>query len=295
MIGEISALSGALCWAVSAVLYKKALQNVNYFAANLVRTGFAALSLLFILPATQYRSSIVTFNLLALIVISSIIGLGIGDTFYFIGLKKIGVSRTQSISSSFPLYTMILATLFLNEKLTLAVIIGTPLIVLGITIITLSQNKKSDTVSKGKVAVLGVISSIIAALCWGIGLTFLKVVLNEGTIDPIFATFISRIGILPFLLFTVVAAGESHRLRKLTRIDVAILAAAGMLSLGLGGIFLFVSLTLIDASIAIPLSSISPFLSLILASLYVGEKLGAKIVIGTSLIVTGIIFLTFYA
>jgi uncharacterized membrane protein len=101
--------------------------------------------------------------------------------------------------------------------------------------------------------------------------------------------------ILPFLFFAVVATGESNQLRKLAKNDIIILAIAGMLGIGLGTIFLFISLALLDASIAIPLSSISPFLSLMLASLYAGEKMRVKIVIGTSLIVAGIILLTFYA
>jgi uncharacterized membrane protein len=153
---------------------------------------------------------------------------------------------------------------------------------------------KGITNPTGTVKRSGVISPIIAAVFWSIGLITFKLVLNYGNIGPIFLTFISRIAILPFLFFAVVATGESNQLRKLAKNDIIILAIAGMLGIGLGTIFLFVSLALLDASIAIPLSSISPFLSLMLASLYAGEKMRAKIVIGTSLIVTGIILLAFY-
>ncbi|MCW3975522.1 MAG: DMT family transporter [Candidatus Bathyarchaeota archaeon] len=295
MIGEISALFAAICWAVAAVLYKKALRNTNILVANLVRTVFAALLLLVIFSATQGQSSTITFNQLALIIIAGIISVITGDTFYFMGLKKLGVSRTQSISSSYPFYSMLLAAMFLNEELSFTIAIGTPLIVVGIILVSLSKNERNDTNPNGTVKRSGVISPIVAAVFWSIGLITFKIVLNYGNIDPIFLTFISRIAILPFLFFAVVATGESNQLRKLAKNDIIILAIAGMLGIGLGTIFLFVSLALLDASIAIPLSSISPFLSLMLASLYAGEKMRPKIVIGTSLIVTGIILLTFYA
>jgi len=295
MIGEILALSAALCYAVSAVLYKRALRNIRYLPANLVRTVFATLLLLAILPATQYHSSTITFDQLALIVIGSVFNLAIGDTLYFVGLKKIGISRTQPISSSYPLYSMLLAAMILNEGLTFAVAIGTPLVVVGIALVSLTKNEKNNIALNSGATHLGVTSSIIAAVSWSIGLTVIKMALNDPNVDPIFATFISRTAALPFLLFAVVAAGESNQIRKLTRVDVTILAAGGMLAIGLGGILLFSSLALIDASRAIPLSSTTPLFSLVLASIYSGEKVGTRIVVGTILIVTGIILVTFYA
>jgi drug/metabolite transporter (DMT)-like permease len=130
MIGEISALSAAFCWAVAAILYKKALRKTNIFVANLVRTLFAALLLLVIFSLTQGQLSIITYKQLALIIIAGIIGVVIGDTFYFLGLKKLGVSKTQSLSSSYPFYSMLLAAIFLNEGFSFTVAIGTPLIVI---------------------------------------------------------------------------------------------------------------------------------------------------------------------
>jgi len=295
MIGETLALSAALCYAVAAVLYKKALGNISYLSMNLVRTVFATLLLLATLPATQYHSSTITFNQLALIVIGSVFGLVIGDTLYYVGLKKIGISRAQPISSSYPLYSMFLAAVILNERLTLPVAAGTPLVVVGIALISLNRNEKNDATLNSGATKLGVTSSIIAPVFWSIGLALIKMALNYPSIDPIFAAFISRMTALPFLLFAVIAAGELNQIGKLTRVDVTIPAVGGMLEIGLGAILLFSSLALIDASRAIPLSSTYPLFSLVLASIYSGEKVGAKNVVGTMLIVAGIILVTFLA
>jgi len=294
MIGEICALLAALCWAVTPVLYKKSLRNVSYLPANLVRSVFATLLLLAILPATRYDSSTITLNQLALIIIGSIIMLVIADTLYFIGLKKIGVSRTQPIASSYPLYSMLLAAVVLNEEIKFAVAVGTLLIVLGIAIVSLTKNENYNAPNSATMR-FGVASSIIAAVLGGIGLIIFKMALNDVNINSIFVAFISRIAVLPFLFLAVVAAGELNQIEKLTKTDVTFLAVAGMLGIGLAGIFLFLSLALIDASRAIPLSSISPLPSLILASIYAQEKVGTRIVVGTVLVVMGIILVTFYA
>ena len=151
MIGEILALSAALCWAISAVLYKKALYRFGYYATNFIRTFFATIFILGILPVIHPFSLTLTFNLLILLFIGSVFNLIIGDTFYFRGLKKMGVSRTQSIASSYPFYSMILAAIFLKEGVTTPVIIGTPLIIGGIALISWSQYKENESNSEGMV------------------------------------------------------------------------------------------------------------------------------------------------
>jgi len=188
-----------------------------------------------------------------------------------------------------------LAAIILSESLTFAILIGTPLIVVGIALISLTTNDKNDGASTRVSPLRGVVASIAAAIFWSVGLTAYKVALSGGHIDLISANFLRTTAILPFLLISVVAAGESKQLKKTTRFDVGALASAGILALGVGGTLLFISQTLIENSRAIPLSSISPLFSLVLASHYSGEKVTTRIAIGTILIVAGVILVTFLA
>nr|MDO8100814.1 DMT family transporter [Candidatus Njordarchaeota archaeon] len=295
MIGEIAAISAAFCWALSAVLYKKVLGKVGYMTTNLVRAAFAALFLLLIVPVSLslYQSPALTSNELAVLVFGALTNLFIGDTFYFMGLRKIGVSRAQPISGSYPLFSMLLAAIILSETLTFAILIGTPLIVAGIAMVSLTNNEKKNGAPAGLSPFRGVVASIGASIFWSVGLTAYKVALSSGQIDLISANLMRTVAILPFLILSVVATRESKQLRKITRADVSALAAAGILALGIGGTLLFISQTLIENSRAIPLSSISPLFSLVLASHYSGERVTTKIVIGTILIVTGVILVTF--
>jgi DME family drug/metabolite transporter len=298
MIGEIAALSAAFCWALSAVLYKNALQRTGYLAANLVRSAFAVLFLLFALPFVYTQSFLLTQNEYAILSIGGITNLVVGDTFYFIGLKKVGVCRAQPISSSYPLYVMLLAAIVLGEPLTSVVLIGTPLIVVGIVLISLSKNER-DPSSGSNSRVQGLSSSLAAAIFWSVGLVCYKLaLLDHQSFDPAFTAFVTAFRttvILPFLLVLVVAGRESKEVTKLSKKAVATLAAAGIIALGVGGILLFTSYSLIDANIATPLSSISPLFSLALARHYSGEEATVRIILGAILIVIGVVLVTFFS
>ena len=298
MIGEVAALSAAFCWALSAVLYKNVLQKTGYLAANLVRSAFAVLFLLLTLPFVYYQSSVLAQSEYAILAIGAITNLVVGDTFYFVGLKKVGVCRAQPISGSYPLYVMLFAAIALGEPLTPIVLVGTPIIVVGIVLISLSKNEDSCN-SSSSTRAQGLFASLAAAIFWSVGLVCYKLaLLDHQTFDPAFSIFVTAFRttvILPFLLVLVVAGRESKQVKRLSRASVATLAAAGIIALGVGGILLFTSYSLIDANIATPLSSISPLFSVILARHYSGEKAPARIATGAILIVVGVVFVTFFA
>jgi drug/metabolite transporter (DMT)-like permease len=298
MIGEIAALSAAFCWGLSPVLYKKALGKTSYLAANFVRSGFASLFLILILPLVINQSSILAPNEYAILAIGGVTNLVVGDTLYFVGLKKIGVCQAQPITSSYPLYVMFLATIVLGEPLTSSILIGTPLIVVGIILISLSGDKGSCDASDPSSRVKGLAASVAAALFWSVGLVCYKFsLLDHETLDPAFSTFVTVFRttvILPFLLVLVVAGGESKQVTKLSKSSIAALAAGGIVALGVGGILLFTSYTLINANIATPLSSISPLFSLLLARHYIGEKATPRNIVGAVLIVIGVVVITLF-
>jgi DME family drug/metabolite transporter len=291
MIGEVLAIIVALCWAFTAVLYRKALRNTSYTVTNLVRTIFAAMFLLAVVSLTLRHVSAIPLSLLSLLLLASITNLVIGDTLFFMSLKKVGVSRTQPISSSYPLFSMIPASLIIGERIELLTVIGTILILIGIVIVSLTGNKNSELRSERVSTLRGVHFSIGAALCYSIGFTSYKLVLVSGAVDPTFATFIRMTAVIPILLVAVAIRGP-RQMKKLTKRDIAILAVGGILELGVGGLLLFQSLRLADASRVIPLSSTTPLFALALASRYTGEKILFRLVLGAIITVAGVMLIT---
>lgn len=75
---------------------------------------------------------------LALITVGVVLGLLIGDILYFEALSRIAVSLAAPLSSTYPLYTVVLSLALLKEKVTARLLTGTGLIILGVCLITLT-------------------------------------------------------------------------------------------------------------------------------------------------------------
>ena len=289
MISEILALMVAVVWAFPPLLYRKALPNVSYLAANLVRSAFGALFLLCVFLATFHQFPSVPFGALSLLFLAGITNLVIGDTLFFISLRRVGISRTQPITSSYPLFSMILAGVLLGEGITLSIIVGTPMIVLGIAIVSLTGNENNKTPHCGAVPFLaGTPYALGSAFCYAVGFIVYKFAMVDGSIDPIFATCVRYLVIIPTLMILVMIE-KPDRVRSLGKRDVVRLAIGGILEVGIGGTLMFVSLKLGNASTTIPLMSATPLFTLVLAAQYAGEKMSLRLLIGTVITVAGIV------
>ena len=291
MIGELLAILAAICWAVSAVTYRTVLSRVSYFVVNLLRSVFAALFLFAVLMLTSGGMPSVNLSDLGILSFAAIINLAIGDSLFFIGLAKIGISRTQPIASAYPLFSLILVIVVLGERPTLPMIVGTPLIVAGIIMISAHDDSISKFAKRHRVGSLGTLWALGAAVCYSIGIVIYKLVLGGPHMGVVLASFVRPLVIIPFLASIVMVLAPSQ-IKKLTRKDLLTIGVAGVIDMGIGGLLLLGSLSLIDASKAIPLSSTTPLFALIFASQLSSEKILIRVIVATILIVTGTILVT---
>src|SRR5215831_4830521 len=144
MIGELAALLAAATWAASALLYRRALPHYGPHQANLYKTTVGALLIwltLLCLPhaaaATQWQP-----RPLVTLALSGVVGLAIGDTFYFRAMQLIGVQRTVVLFSMSPVFTLALA-LLLGERLGAVQLAGVALTILGIHLVLRQESEPS--------------------------------------------------------------------------------------------------------------------------------------------------------
>jgi len=105
MIGEFAALGAALTWAVAPIMYRKALSTASPFSANIVRCVTTQAVLVLVLAASGLSGILAKLpsEVIAIVVASGLTGLGLGDTFYMIALKSIGVARAVPLAACYPL------------------------------------------------------------------------------------------------------------------------------------------------------------------------------------------------
>src|SRR4030065_1963640 len=117
MFGEIAALGAAVSWAVSPILYRQALMSTKPFSANIVRCISNAAVMVLVLVGFGLTGALARLPLgvVVVTVISGVIGLGVGDTLYMIGLKSVGVARAAPLAATDSLVSFAWATLLLGE------------------------------------------------------------------------------------------------------------------------------------------------------------------------------------
>jgi len=296
MIGELAALGAAICWTVSAVLYKEALSKAKPISINIVRCACTSIVLVACLVVIGKLGILMDLPLYAVVVacLSGIIGLGLGDTLYLVSLKLIGVARAVPLTCTYPLFSLLLAVFLQNETVSLQVVFGTVAIVFGIWLV--SQQGKTVTELRKKVLIMGVACALATAVVWAISIDLINTAVTlpeRQSLDHALAVNTVRVlAVAVFLLTSAPIIDRKFGFLKMQRRTLAALVSGGIVALALGWFFLTFSFLHIPQSQAVPISSTTPLFATISAMVFLHERVTAKNVTGSVVIVAGI-FLIF--
>ncbi len=116
-IGGAAAIIAALLWAIATVIFHTLGEKIHPTELNLVKCTFAVI--LMILTTLLLRESLPDAGWLpyALLAVSGIVGIGIGDTAYFAALNQLGSRITLLLTVLAPPMAGVLSWLFLGETL----------------------------------------------------------------------------------------------------------------------------------------------------------------------------------
>jgi DME family drug/metabolite transporter len=274
---------------LGASLYKKGVHDMPTLTFNFIRSTLVTFYAFLILFFLGNWNSIFTIDLITLAImgISSILVLAVGDTLYFIGLKTIGVTKTVPIAYSYSILVIFLSALILEEEITLAIVLGTSAIILGVWLVA---NKALDQTQNSKSSLIGVLASVGTTLCWGFGVVLFKIILNNN--DPFVLTAGRMIFLLPTLaMVSIIFNFKKSSRKKWTKNQIILALFSGLIALGIGDTLLYLGLDSANINIVTPLTSTTPIFSAIIAVLFLGENASKKIIIGTILVTTGTMLL----
>lgn len=284
--GEIAALTTAVLWAFTATFFTLAGRNIGSKWVNLLRLILASLYLI-ITHKVFYNTFLPIFfenNGWEYLAISGVIGLALGDSLLFQSFLDIGTQKAMVIMSSWPLFSTLLAFVFLKESLNSVEIFGVILIVIGISFVLSSKVQPHSEVRP----VRGVFLSFGGAICQAVGILFAKEGLSKG-LSPLSGTVVrmifASISMVVFSLF--LKAISENKERKLN--------FKGFLFAFLGSIvgpFLGVWLSLYAVShtkvgVASALMTTSPVFLIPLSALILKEKHRKWVIAGTFVTVIG--------
>ena len=294
MIGYFLAIGAAAIWSAVALSATRVVRYFGSYNYNLLRLlGI----IVFFFPYVYINWESLYFNqsIFSAIVLSSIIGIIIGDTFLFVCLKRLGPRRQALLFSMQIPFTIILAEIFLQTLPSTTELIGCALIFSGILIaIQFNRTIPDDDLEniQGN-KYTGLFAGIGLALCQSIGIILMKPALQ--TTDPIIVSYL-RVIVAAIIMFGSLFFIKNNQLwEKMKNIKVTLFSIfLGFMGMGVGMTMLIYALKYGNPGVISTLSSTMPIMIIPILWIVTKNYAGHLAVVGATLtcVGAGIIFLT---
>jgi DME family drug/metabolite transporter len=234
-------------------------------------------------------------QVIIVVVVSGVVGLGVGDTLYMVGLKSIGVARAVPLAATYPLFSLLWATLLLGEPVTTAAILGTIVILLGIWLLSREKVDKAVHVH-GRLELTGVAVSLLTAVVWSVSITLMDfAVTMPGVVSGLGANYaIVTVRIAGMALVMLALAPLLDRSRGFLKVGwraVVLLCVGGLVANGLGWVLMNYSFLNIAEAQAVPISSTTPLFSTLAGFLFFREKITKNNALGALMVVAGVVLI----
>jgi drug/metabolite transporter (DMT)-like permease len=293
LIGEIAALATSFFFALTSIIFASAGRMVGSQVTNRIRLIFALIYLV-VLNTILFREPLPFSAALSRWVwlsISGVIGLSLGDTFYFRSLISVGPRLGSLLLSLAPIFGSIIAWVFFSETLTVLQITGIVVALAGIGWVVMSHEEPPDT-PHGHTQ-RGVFFGVLAGLGQALGLVLSKQGMF-GEFSPFQANVIRMLAAVLFTWLWTFGEGKAGATVKALREQRRVI---GLIALGaFVGPLLGVSASLLavqhaEIGVASTLMALPPVILLPISYFVFKEKIGWQAVAGTILAIAGVAIL----
>lgn len=202
---------------------------------------------------------------------------------YYKGLKEGQVSLVTPIGASWAMITVILSVIFLKEILQRNQIIAIILIIFGITLASI--NIKELLKIKKFSVFRGTKEGLIAMLGWGVSL-FL-IVFPSKTLGWFLPVFLFRLFAILFLTFYIFISKKSFKINPQPSL-LGLLLSIGLLDIGAFFAYSF-GVSGEYTSIVAPIAASFPLVTILLAKVFLRERIAPNQIFGIAGIVAGLI------
>jgi len=262
-----------ICWGIGNVLVKKGYQNLTPWQT------YAIDSFLVAFPLWMIYGALNGGNLFKItpFAVGTVIFMTITYAIYYYAISKGEISLTAATISTYPVITLILAYILLQERLGTVAYIGIFLTIIGVLAISFPAN---SSFKFGK----WVLPSILTVIGYGVGAYLGKLVLN--TVNNATYLMMLAIGQIAIVLLWKLFIKDS--IPKI-RTKGFIYSLIGIILFNIGNIAYYYSLEKGYSSIVVPLSNSSIVITLFLSILWLKEKIHLYQIIGILSVVIGVV------
>jgi drug/metabolite transporter (DMT)-like permease len=287
-IHEIAALGTATCWATTGLIAADAVRALGPFHFNLIRQGLVTLLLAMVVLATG-AYGMPGWAEMAVLAVSGVVGILIGDTLNFAAVGRIGPRRAGAIFALNAPMAALLGWALLGEALSLQAVAGILLTAAGVALAILGRpasNAHRLETLQGTL-VIGVLFGLGAALGQATGSLMARPLMHGG-MDPYLASLfrVGASGLVMGVLAMTPLGPEAPKV--ITRKVLILTATTAVIGLLLGMTLFLYALQGSQTGIIATLSATSPVIILPMLWLRTGQRPSLLSWAGAALAVGGL-------
>ncbi|MGM0592303.1 MAG: EamA family transporter [Halobacteriota archaeon] len=292
LLGVLFATLAACCLAGQAIGVRLATRRGRSADTVLIvlfmnAVTFVALALVFVSDFVLTPTAIIAF------VTAGIVSTMLGRVCLFGSIKRIGASRAEPIKASMPLYSTVLAALFLDEYVGTIQFGAILLIVVGVALVSW-EGASTVRLADGGVPWTGLLLALGSAVLLGLEPIFATVGFREGT--PVLQGLaIKTTG--AFVVFFLYMAWRDSLPRPA---DIPVADRRWYLFAGVTStafmLFYYLGLNVSRVGIVVPIMQTSPLIVAAVSATFLGriERITPRLVAASAIIVVGAIAVTLF-
>jgi drug/metabolite transporter (DMT)-like permease len=272
----------AFIWGWSFLFIKVAVEGMSPPTVAFARVGLGALVLLITLRSTG-RSLPRDRVMWRHFAIAAVFGNALPFTLLAWGEERITSALTSVLNASTPLFTAVIAALFLKDRLKALQVVG---LLLGFVGVAVAAGFGAGDL--GDSSLTGSLAAVVAGLCYAIAFVYMR--RNLTSIEPTVAAagqlVLATMLLLPFAATTSVTSGLHLTVRRALAIG-----ALGVFGTGVAYILNYRLLREIGATRASVVTYIIPVVAVAVGVVVLGEPFEWPLVWGGALILGGLVLL----
>jgi drug/metabolite transporter, DME family len=285
-LGALASLGSAMAWAVTSLLARSLMPGLGSADVNAVRAAIGGTLLVVWVLATAGVGAFTTVSAeaWALLTLSIVVAIAIGDTVFFESTRALGLGRAMTIATTYPVGAAVIASAFLGEPLTLAIAAGMAVTLVGLILIVAPWADRPPEERFG----FGVATAALASLAWAVSTVLVKPPLAE--MDAVTAQAI-RLPLAAVALAPWARSAPRALMRASRSAWVRIAVLSGVTSIS--SVMFVAGVKYAGVAVASALSSTAPMFAIPLAIVVLGERLTPRALLGATITVAGIVVLHF--
>ena len=289
-IGEMAGLATSFFFALTSIIFASTGRMVGSQVTNRIRLTIALVYLV-VLNIILFREPLpfsAESSRWFWLSISGVIGLSLGDAFYFQSLVSVGPRLGSLLLSLAPIFGSVIAWMFFGETLTVLQITGIILALAGIGWVVMAHEEPPDT-PHGHTR-LGVFFGVMSGLCQAIGLVLSKQGML-GNFPPFQANVIRILAASIFIWIWAAfqrSAGATIRSVRGNPQALRLLALGALVGPVLGVTSSLLAVQYAEVGVASTLMALPPVIILPISYFVYKERIGWQALVGTILAIAGV-------